>query len=147
MAERIRCRQMSDRELEDYLSGLPRREPKASLRERLLSSTYRPSRPAYSPFTGALAALAILLLLADVAALRQQDAPASADPDMPAAALVLPASEQSLAEADFGEVPLSAIPRPAKKAQIARLGESAAGMKSRFNAEDDSLSEYMGDSP
>ncbi len=75
MNREARYREMSDEELECLISGLPGRQPRAALRDRVLLAAGRPSvcrvrflRPAF-----ALGALAILLL-ADMMVVNLQDA-------------------------------------------------------------------------
>jgi len=107
MAEPRRYRQISDSELEDYLGGLPRRRPHAALREHVLSIAHdEHNRSASASSTGALIALALLLLLADFAALRQHDVPAYFHAERPAALiLAVPTLEEGLLEADYGDIP------------------------------------------
>jgi hypothetical protein len=75
MSDRARRRSIADNELENLIRGLPRREPRPALRDRILSRATLPRhrraallRPAF-----ALAALAALLI-ADLLALKVQDA-------------------------------------------------------------------------
>jgi hypothetical protein len=77
-----RYREMSDEELEGLVQGLPRREPGAALRERVLgrvSPSPAGRSPALRPVV--VAACVALLLLADILVVRMQGSrPASAAP-------------------------------------------------------------------
>ncbi len=74
MTDRRRYHDMSDEEFEGLVASLPRRVPSPALRKRILSrAPSRPRSPAVFRPAFALAALA-LLIIADLLALRVQDA-------------------------------------------------------------------------
>lgn len=73
MSEHRRYRDMTDEGLETAIRGLPRREPRASLRERILSHPIAPTPRRISAFRPAFALPAlVVLLLADWLVLRSQ---------------------------------------------------------------------------
>ena len=73
-------REMSDADLENYLGGLPRCQPGAELRARLLATASNPTARPKPQSVRLLFALAVLLLLANFAVQRQQEAGAAAAP-------------------------------------------------------------------
>jgi hypothetical protein len=105
MSEHRRYGDLTDSELVELIRGLPRREPRASLRERVLSAPARPRAAAGLRPVFAVAAL-VVLLFADWLALRWTTTGAPVGPPRAAVAQAEPASREEVALAkelaDFG---------------------------------------------
>jgi len=106
-------RDLTDEQFEHLLRGLPRREPRPELRERVLSHQLPPARRPHLVFRPAFGVAALaLLLLADLAAMRSQDSGYSPGRAAPPAAVTAQADDDTswLRELGFPRLRLAALP-------------------------------------